>query len=220
MEREWTIEAWRNPDRRWSQPANMRRSADLEIANLGWSHEYAEPGYTQPTSKGILFANWNYFPQAALDLLERKGFSIEWSDEWTNCSDCNRALRTSADSFCWEPAYEETNGALLCFDCSGKTDRDKTRAKHEEIVSCPGKFEGESAFVSYFWEQSLDGLFSHIDFADESLDYCEISEDDARIFPDLKDDIGKFIVLGESEQGFVRGRIVDADQIARWEHEA
>lgn len=95
--------------------------ADVEtrarrIEDINWSHEYAEPGYSQP-SKGILFANWNYFSGDAANLLEKYGYSIEWEDEWTTCSGCNRAMRTSPDSYSWQPSYFEMNSEMLCKEC-------------------------------------------------------------------------------------------------------
>jgi hypothetical protein len=89
------------------------------IEDLTFSHEYAEGGYTQP-EKGILFANWNYFARDLDRILERYGYEVEWSDEWTTCSECNRALRTTADCYFWQPSYGEMEGDILCIDCLTK----------------------------------------------------------------------------------------------------
>jgi hypothetical protein len=93
------------------------RSAESEIENLGFATGYAEPGYTDP-AKGILFANWNYFPRGLDSILERAGYAIEWSDEWSTCGDCGLAVRSSPDSYGWQPSYAILGECdLLCSDC-------------------------------------------------------------------------------------------------------
>ena len=93
------------------------RSRENEIENLGWAREYAELGYSDP-EKGILFANWNKFCREATDLLESAGYEIEWSDEWTTCGECGKAMRTNPDSYGWQPSYFLVNDCeMLCIDC-------------------------------------------------------------------------------------------------------
>lgn len=93
------------------------RRAESEIESLQWSHAYAEPGYTDP-EKEIIFANWNVFPSKVTDLLERAGYAIEWSDEWATCGDCNKAVRTSPDSYGWTQQYYIFNDCeLVCHEC-------------------------------------------------------------------------------------------------------
>lgn len=100
--------------------STIREQQD-EINNLGYAHEYAEPGYTNSGGKGILFANWNLFSKKAGDILEKMGFECEWSDEWTTCQDCGRAVRTSPDSYSYQPSYVILNECeLFCMDCFNK----------------------------------------------------------------------------------------------------
>jgi len=88
------------------------------IENTGYSAEYAEPGYDTP-KRGILFNNWNFFPSRVTDLLEKYGFAIEWEDEWSTCQDCGKAVRTSPDSYGWQPSYFILNECeLFCRDCA------------------------------------------------------------------------------------------------------
>ena len=94
--------------------ANVETRASY-IENLGWASEYGEPGYTDP-SKGILFGNWNYFAPEVTELLEKYGYAIEWEDEWTTC-ECGKALRTSPDSYGWQPSYFESEDGYCCIDC-------------------------------------------------------------------------------------------------------
>jgi hypothetical protein len=89
-----------------------QRAAESEIENLMWANGYAEPGYTDP-EKGIVFANWNYFPRELPDILERGGYEIEWSDEWATCGDCGRAVRTSPNSYGWEAYFVILNECEL-----------------------------------------------------------------------------------------------------------
>lgn len=88
----------------------------VDVENIQYSHEYAEPGYSNP-SKGILFADWNDVSQRVQDILERAGFAIEWQDEWSTCSDCNKAIRTQPNCWDWRPAYTVGDGEILCSEC-------------------------------------------------------------------------------------------------------
>lgn len=108
---------------------------------IEFSHAYAEPGYTEPECGLIAFGNWNgvdypvdgppqqYHWRTTAedngvkrlgDLFERLGVSIEWSDEWSTCGDCGKAVRTSPDSYGWTPAYNEkllNSGGFYCLEC-------------------------------------------------------------------------------------------------------
>lgn len=94
----------------------LERDARAEVENIGYAATYAEPGYAQP-ARGVLFANWNRLPRNIDRTLERAGYAVEWSDEWTTCEDCGAAYRTEPD--CWTPAggYCETCTAELCRAC-------------------------------------------------------------------------------------------------------
>jgi len=97
-------------------PEANTRCAISELENMGYASAYAEPGYTQP-DKGILFANWNYFPNEVTALLEQYGYAIEWSDEWYTC-ECGKAVRTTADSYSWQPSYVMLHECeIVCLDC-------------------------------------------------------------------------------------------------------
>ena len=90
----------------------------IDPENIQWAPGYAEPGYADPTN-GILFANWNNVSRRVQDILERAGFAIEWGDEWSTCSECGKAVRTSADSYGWQQSFwmPEDAGFLLCTEC-------------------------------------------------------------------------------------------------------
>jgi hypothetical protein len=99
-----------------------------------WAPAYADgQGYTDP-KESILFGNWNEKrtdrtwdperkqmvqipetidrrPKRFSAIAEYAGFECEWSDEWSTCSDCGKAIRTQPDSYGWTPAY------VLLHDC-------------------------------------------------------------------------------------------------------
>jgi hypothetical protein len=116
----------------------------LDFMGLTFATDYAEPGYTAG-EKGVAFGNWNdrtrwnpetqrsepvngklgpkgsTVPSRLGKVLEAAGYEIEWSDEWTTCEDCNRAIRTSADSYGWRASYVMIDDcAIVCEDCAVK----------------------------------------------------------------------------------------------------
>ena len=72
-----------------------------------------------------------------------------------------------------------------------------TRQEYEEIVSFPGKFEQEAAYVPYFWEQYLKGDGND----DGEIMSFIVNADDQALFPELE--LGQTIKLVESDVGFV-----------------
>lgn len=95
-------------------------------------HGYAEPGYTDPKCGIIATGNWNditkwdkvtgntlisNLPSRVCALLEKMGVEIEWSDEWCDCNDCGKLIRTSGYSYSWQPSYVVGDGELRCIEC-------------------------------------------------------------------------------------------------------
>jgi hypothetical protein len=92
---------------------------------------YAEPGYGSNDTVVVL-GDWNdktryvdgerevlsTMPSRLARSLERVGAEIEWHDEWTQCQNCYRAVRTQSDSYSWKPYYVwvEDSGPI-CADC-------------------------------------------------------------------------------------------------------
>lgn len=57
-------------------------------------------------------------PGRLFDALERIGVNGEWYDEWDQCSDCYRLIRTQPDSYGWTPQYVVSDdGEMVCRDC-------------------------------------------------------------------------------------------------------
>lgn len=122
-----------------------RRSAEQEIENLGFAAGYAEPGYSDP-ERGVLFANWNVFSNDVCNVLERAGFAIEWSDEWSTCEDCGKAVRTSPNGWDWHPHYREDgieNGSFVCLDC----------APYPECSTCGTQTDAEHIYNGEYCSQ-------------------------------------------------------------------
>lgn len=105
-----------------------------------WASGYAEPGYDEP-KHGILFGNWNERteynretrelkttdrrPKRFADIAERAGYAVEWSDEWSTCEDCGKAIRTSPDSYSWSPSYALINDcSVVCAECLSESPED------------------------------------------------------------------------------------------------
>ena len=81
---------------------------------------YAEPGYDDPAYL-VLIDNWNQYDDHGtklIKLLETCGCAIEWSDEWYDCQQCYKLVRTSADCYSWTPSYVMLNGCEpVCHEC-------------------------------------------------------------------------------------------------------
>jgi hypothetical protein len=50
-------------------------------------------------------------------LLENYGYQLEWSDEWSTCQECGKAVRMQPDCYGWQPSYFIMNCELFCKDC-------------------------------------------------------------------------------------------------------
>lgn len=122
--------------------------ARSRLDEITFAPHYSERGYSTDKPAGILFGNWNatkpyqgatkqqenesaYF-LAVCKRLEKLA-ELEWSDEWTTCSECGGAVRTSGDCYGWQRAYVELDGEIICRDCAPK--------HAEEILT---HFENES----------------------------------------------------------------------------
>jgi hypothetical protein len=107
--------------------------AESRLDEITFSNAYAEPGYADPESGVIAFGNWNDISQwnpatresetidatlpRVAKLFKRLGIELEWSDEWTDCYQCGKAVRTSPDSYCWQASYCNFEGELTCHEC-------------------------------------------------------------------------------------------------------
>ena len=108
------------------------RIASEGSLDIQWAERYGEPGYTDPESCVILFANWNTIRCDPITpenrhreqnvvarigkLAEKLGAECEWSDEWSTC-ECGAAVRTQPNSYSWLPSYIVGEGEITCKTC-------------------------------------------------------------------------------------------------------
>lgn len=106
------------------------------LEEITWAPGYVEPGYDAP-DEGVFFGNWNEvdeydrvrqervvlpsgnLPKRLVKVLEKLGAEVAWSDEWQTCNECQRAVRSSPDSYSWKPSYVffEESGDVICHEC-------------------------------------------------------------------------------------------------------
>jgi hypothetical protein len=103
---------------------------------MTFATDYAEQGYDAP-KRGILFANWNMLSKKAGELLERMGYSLEWSDEWVTCEDCNKAVRCSPDSYDWQQSYVQQDDNIVCRECCNKAQYLEEVCEDNQRACCP-----------------------------------------------------------------------------------
>lgn len=48
---------------------------------------------------------------------ELLGVEVVFSDEYTTCSDCHHVIRTSPDSYHWQPNFYVGDGFIVCSEC-------------------------------------------------------------------------------------------------------
>lgn len=99
-----------------------------EIENVRFYNGYSEPGYS---AEIVAIGNWNKITEwngtehieldntmARLgDVLEKIGVEIEWEDEWSSCCECDKLVRTQADSHSWKPSYKLDDYGFTCINC-------------------------------------------------------------------------------------------------------
>jgi hypothetical protein len=82
----------------------------------------------------------------------------------------------------------------------------------DNIIRTPGKFEGEPTYAEHFYNLMLDGVSDDTIYDGETpVDVFKVSAEDIAQFPDL--DGVDYVILWESEQGFVYTREMTGAQI-------
>ena len=81
---------------------------------------YANSNYNDIEVKGILLANWNVYSDEDKAALEEQGYALEWEDEWASCDTCGLLVRTSPDSYSYQPEYVVMDCELYCNECLSK----------------------------------------------------------------------------------------------------
>lgn len=129
----------------------IERSDVSHVQDIQLNYEgYSEPGYRTPESGIIATGNWNDvtkyvngnritisdYPSRIASLFEKLGVEIEWSDEWTTCGSCSKLVRTSADSYGWQPSYVMYDGELECAECIAEHPEDHLESLEGNTNSC------------------------------------------------------------------------------------
>ena len=78
-----------------------------------------------------------------------------------------------------------------------------------DIISMPGKFEGEHVSVPHFWDAALDGTGEQFDIGYTVYTFIEIDANDRKLFPDLTE---YGVQLWERSDGFVCSEWYDTQQ--------
>lgn len=103
-----------------------------------YTEGYAELGYSNSDCGVVACGNWNSvtkwngkhlviisdLPARICNIFEKLGVGIEWNDEWANCSLCSKLVRTSGDSYSWQPSYTIFDGEINCHECIKKDPSD------------------------------------------------------------------------------------------------
>jgi len=78
------------------------------------------------------------------------------------------------------------------------------------IITSPGKFEGDMAYIPYFWDMVMNGTGEDIWEDDLLITRLTIDNEDVKEFSGIltKDDLNKEIELWEDNSGFVYGSFV------------
>jgi hypothetical protein len=111
--------------------ATDTQAGEWRMEEIRLAPGYAEPGYT---GEVVALGNWNSItrydsadnshetldvtPVRVGELLEKAGVEIEWSDEWAECHDCQKVVRTQPDSYSWTPSYILTEDGIFCEGCT------------------------------------------------------------------------------------------------------
>jgi len=100
---------------------------------------YAEPGYDDPAYL-VLVGNWNQYGNYGRKmekLLETCGCAVEYSDEWYDCQQCYKLVRTSADCYSWTPSYVMLNECEpVCHECMEDEDMQRDYVESELEGEC------------------------------------------------------------------------------------
>lgn len=105
--------------------------ARIEARNVGktWSEQITEPTYAtnEDGEPFLIVESWEQVRELAAlagiksrdenypDLDNRVNYGF--SDEYTTCSHCGKLIRTSPDSYYWQPDFLVGDGEISCADC-------------------------------------------------------------------------------------------------------
>ena len=183
---------------------------------------FAEPGYTQP-KRGVAMGNWNtgtkYNQETrefdVLDdtvnvlgfLLENMGCDCVFDDEYTACSNCYKLIRTSPDSYGWEPSFLQVNDDIVCHDCLTPSDMEEwleSSADGKNVLVNTGIIQPEDFGYEQVTERLANGFYGGQD-DDPRVIIKSMKAKGIKRFIFVSDGVGQFDVrfsvwLHESEK--------------------
>src|SRR5690606_18920411 len=143
--------------------------------NQLWDDIYVDIATDRNNETYFIFESWNDIEsfvknvKSVLELEEdTKDYEIErildgtfvFSDEYTTCNDCNGVIRTSPDSYHWQPNFYIGDGFIVCGDCF-REEMDYQEAYLEDKINNP--------------KSAVNGLLSEVDI--EHLGFTKIDEE-------------------------------------------
>tara|TARA_R110000824_G_scaffold25484_7_gene88784 strand:- start:705 stop:1643 length:939 start_codon:yes stop_codon:yes gene_type:complete len=157
----------------------MQKAEEAAGSWVSTATHYSEPGYDAEST--ILFANWNsegkwnqetreYEKTSNLmpllcELAEKVGFTIEWSDEWATCEDCQGAFRVSGDSYSWTMyGYVTDSGDAICGNCVVEDPDDYFAAisgDHRKAITIRGVDPTQHGYARIAGTDGLAIVFEH-----------------------------------------------------------
>lgn len=153
-------------------------------------HGVVEPGYDYDDDTVMVVGNWNskrtgtvwerQHPIRLGNMLETTGAEIDWHDEWTQCGECYRAVRTQPNSYSWTPSYIWTEYEPVCVECV----LENLEAFLEDFINDPQKaFPFDVSLRDYGFEkwEPNDPHTYEIGFHPHQTD------DPKRVLPEIQD---------------------------------
>lgn len=113
-----------------------------------WDEIYMHDGFDKYEEHYCIFETWKdverfeAFVKEVLELDESDNVESEletnivFFDEYSYCEDCGNIIRTSPDSYSWQPDYYFGDGFLVCGDCF-RSETDYQEAYLEEKINNP-----------------------------------------------------------------------------------
>lgn len=140
------------------------------------------------------------------------GITMVFSDEYTTCSDCNKLIRTSPDSYGWQPDFYVGDGFIACNTCFNDTENYQEEYI-EERVNDPKK-----AVNGLMTEEQIEALgFEKLD-AEYENGWYHVEDDPEEVYDKLSEHYHEVLFyINNVEQFrinfivFVRGEIEGED---------
>jgi hypothetical protein len=160
--------------------------------------------FVQVVKETLELEDDDFFTDEILDV------EVVYSDEYTTCSDCNKVIRTSPDSYHWQPDFYIGDGFIVCNKCFNETE-DYQEAYIEDKINNPSR-----AVNGLISEQQLEELgFTKLD-ADYQSGWYDRHDDPKAILANLEDKYAEVLFFVDGVGQFH----IDFGVFVRGEYEA